>query len=77
VLQQAGLQLLQALAAPLQQLQLSSPGDALLHSAAAWQPGLAAQLHVLRAAAVACRALMLLMQSSLVSCCRCHIDSDE
>jgi hypothetical protein len=35
VLQQAGLQLLQALAAPLQQWQLSRTGDSFLHSAAA------------------------------------------
>jgi hypothetical protein len=35
VLQQAGLQLLQALAAPLQQWQLSRPGDSFLHTAAA------------------------------------------
>jgi hypothetical protein len=53
VLQQAGLQLLQALAAAVQQLQLCSPGDddALSRAAAAWHPGLGAQLQLLWAAA--------------------------
>jgi hypothetical protein len=54
VLQQAGLQLLQALAAPLQQLQLSSPGERLLDLATSWEKvgdRLNQQLFALRAAA--------------------------
>jgi hypothetical protein len=53
VLQQAGLQLLQALAAPLQQLQLSGPGGSFYDSAATSQslPDLGEALYVLVTAA--------------------------
>jgi hypothetical protein len=54
VLQQAGLQLLQALAAPLQQLQLCSSQDRLLSMVESWQDGggrIAQQLFALQAAA--------------------------
>ncbi|KAF6263963.1 hypothetical protein COO60DRAFT_265702 [Scenedesmus sp. NREL 46B-D3] len=51
VLQQAGLQLLQALAAPLQQLQLSGADDTSLHAALLDTADLAEQLYASKAAA--------------------------
>jgi hypothetical protein len=75
VLQQAGLQLLQALAAPLQQLQLGYPGGMPEKMIRVWGSCVRQQLLVLRAAAAGLASMEVEVSGRCCCCCRCCLEA--